>query len=270
MPKRPTHKSQKAERTVDRAGHRDPTGNRIWIFGHHAVAAALGNPMRKILRLMTTDEAFDKLSAEPGISPDVMHRATRASRREIDAVIGEEAVHQGVALLTEPLHHRIEDILDVADSTSQAAVVVLDQVTDPHNVGAIARSAAALGASAVLAPMRHAAGESGIMHKAASGAMDRITFIPIVNVARALDQLKQSGFWIVGLAGDAPTTLSAIDLKGRVAIVLGAEGEGLRRLVRETCDHVARLPMSAGSDSLNVSNAAAIALYERARQCGAA
>jgi 23S rRNA (guanosine2251-2'-O)-methyltransferase len=249
---------------------RGSDGGRIWIYGAHAVAAALANAERKIFRLLATDDAFENLSADPSVPRSAVTRAQRVSRREIDAILGKGLTHQGLALHTEPLHRRLEDVIEIASARESAAIVILDQITDPHNAGAIVRSAAALGAAAVIAPNRNAPGEGGVLHKAASGAMERIAFVQVVNVARAIDLLKTSGFWVVGLAGDADRSLSSIDLKGRVAFVLGAEDEGLRRLVRESCDLVARLPIEAGVESLNVSNAAAIALYERARQTGSA
>lgn len=211
---------------------------------------------------MGTTEALAKLKEEAG----ELGQARTCSRREIDAVVGEDAVHQGIALLTRALDHRIEDVLEIAGAKPNACVLVLDQVTDPHNVGAILRSAAAFGASAVIAPDRHAPDESGAMAKSASGALDKIAYVKATNLVRALEQIKEHQFWLVGLDADAPQVLGQLKLGGRIALVVGAEGEGLRRLVRETCDHVARLPMAGDMESLNVSNAAAIALYEKVRQ----
>lgn len=245
-------------------------GDQVWLYGHHAVAAALGNPERRVLRLAASPEAYERLRADAAVPPQALIHATRVSRRDIDALVGEAAVHQGVALLTQPLHHAITDIIEIAAAQASAALCILDQVNDPQNVGAILRSAAAFGAAAVIAPDRHAPAETGAMAKAASGALDRIAYVRVVNVARTIDVLKDSGFWVIGMAADGTQTLAEIDLTGRVALVLGTEGEGLRRLVRDSCDHVARLPIREGIDSLNVSNAAAVALYERARQLGAA
>ncbi|TAL01326.1 MAG: RNA methyltransferase, partial [Rhodospirillaceae bacterium] len=179
---------------------------------------------------------------------------------------GAGAVHQGIAVLAHPLEPDLADVLDHAEPLTQACIVVLDQVTDPHNVGAILRSAAAFGAIAVLAPDRGAPDESGAMAKSASGALDAIPYIKGVNLVRLLEQLKEHRFWLVGLDAAAKAELADVDLTGRVALVVGAEGEGLRRLVGETCDHMARLPISEAMESLNVSNAAAVALYEWTRQ----
>ena len=234
----------------------------VWLYGHHAVAAAVANPSRKILRLMGTAEALAKLAEEVGD----LGQARTCSRREIDAVVGEEAVHQGIALLTRALDHNLADVLELSSANPNACLMVLDQVTDPHNVGAILRSAAAFGAVAVIAPDRHAPDENGVMAKSASGALDKIAYVKSTNLVRALEEIKERQFWVVGLDAHAKETVSQIKLGGRIALVLGAEGEGVRRLVLETCDHVARLPMAGDMESLNVSNAAAVALYEKVRQ----
>ena len=239
----------------------------IWIYGHHPVAAVLANTDRKILRVLATTEALAKLGEDSSIPPRTLGQVKAASRREIDDLVGEGAVHQGVAVLTHPLEHDLQDVLERISANPEICVVVLDQVTDPHNVGAILRSAAAFGAAAVIAPDRHAPDESGVMAKSTSGALDKIPYIKAGNLVRALELIKEHQFWLVGLDAEAPQQLSDIKLDGRTALVLGAEGEGLRRLVRETCDHVACcLPMAGDMESLNVSNATAVALYERARQ----
>ncbi|MCR6633253.1 MAG: 23S rRNA (guanosine(2251)-2'-O)-methyltransferase RlmB [Magnetospirillum sp.] len=173
------------------------------------------------------------------------------------------AVHQGVGALCEPLPApAIEDIARDGAQRDHAVIMVLDQVTDPHNVGAIVRSAAAFGALAVVVPDRHAPEETGALAKAASGALERLPLVRVTNVVRALEQLKEAGFWVAGMAGEAPGTLASQKLSGRIALVMGAEGEGLRRLTREHCDFLVKLPMTGAVESLNVSNAAAVALYE--------
>jgi len=237
-----------------------------WIYGHHPVAAVLANTDRKILRVVATTEALAKLNADSAIPPRILGQVKAASRRDIDDLVGEGAVHQGVAVLTHPLEHDLQDVLERSAVNPSSCIVVLDQVTDPHNVGAILRSAAAFGAAAVVAPDRHAPDESGAMAKSASGALDKIPYVKSGNLVRALELIKEHQFWLVGLDAEAPQQLSDIKLDGRIALVMGAEGEGLRRLVRETCDHVACLPMAGDMESLNVSNATAVALYERARQ----
>ena len=251
-------------RPSGRGGHFTPT--EVWLYGHHAVVAALANQERRVLRLLATPEAMEKLRADATVPQGVLTRATVVGRPEIDKAVGEHAVHQGVAMFTRPIDHHLEDVLAIAEARESCCVVMLDQVSDPHNVGAIIRSAAALDASAVITLDRRAAAETGALAKSASGALDRIAFVQITNLARTIAVLKEHNFWVVGLEADGEKTLSNIDLKGRIAFVLGTEGEGLRRLVRESCDLIARLPITAAAESLNVSNAAAVALYERRRQ----
>ncbi|MGH7029482.1 MAG: 23S rRNA (guanosine(2251)-2'-O)-methyltransferase RlmB, partial [Stellaceae bacterium] len=177
------------------------------------------------------------------------------------------AVHQGLALEVEPLvEPDIEDLLRRAETAAGRNILVaLDQVADPHNVGAVLRSAAAFGAGAVLIPAHSAPPVGGALAKSASGALERVPLIRVVNLARALDRLKQGQFWVCGLEETAAQPLSALDLGRRVAIVLGSEGRGMRRLVRERCDYLARLPTLAAQPTLNVSNAVAVALYELVR-----
>ena len=266
-PKRPAELSAKAPagNPAPARENRSSTGE-LWIYGHHPVAAALANPLRKVLRIVATTEAAAKLQDEPGIPARTLGQLKGAARKEIDQLVGAEAVHQGVAVLTHPLEHELIDVLAQLPPSQDSCIIVLDQVTDPHNVGAILRSAAAFGAVAVIAPDRHAPDESGSMAKSASGALDKIPYVKAGNLVRALEVIKEHQFWLVGLAADTDQRLSDVKLGGRIALVLGAEGEGLRRLVRETCDHVASLPMAGDMESLNISNAAAVALYERARQ----
>jgi 23S rRNA (guanosine2251-2'-O)-methyltransferase len=245
-----------------RSGGGGGGGASFWLYGSHAVAAALANPDRTIRRLIATRDAAQALTAtRPSLAVEPVERA------EIDRVLSAGSVHQGLAALVEPLPAlSIEDICRAASLRPTALVVVLDQVTDPHNVGAILRSAAAFGADAVVVPDRHAPEETGALAKAASGALERMPLVRVTNIVRALDDMKQAGFWVAGLAADAPKTLADAKLSGRIVLVLGAEGEGLRRLTREHCDHLVRLPMKGEMESLNVSNAAAVALYELARE----
>jgi 23S rRNA (guanosine2251-2'-O)-methyltransferase len=258
-------------RRVERSGERGsrPPGNQFWLYGQHAVAAALENSKRKIRRLVLTPEAEKNWSeilqqagqTRPLPAADVIDKA------EIERLLPPGAVHQGIGALCEPLPApAIEDIARLGAEQEHAVVMVLDQVTDPHNVGAIVRSAAAFGALAVIVPDRHAPEETGALAKAASGALERLPLVRVTNVVRALEQLKAAGFWVAGMAGEAERTMASQKLSGRIAIVMGAEGEGLRRLTREHCDFLVKLPMTGAVESLNVSNAAAVALYELVRE----
>jgi 23S rRNA (guanosine2251-2'-O)-methyltransferase len=230
-----------------------PRRGGYWLYGHHAVAAALANPARVIHRLL--------VAGDPGALPETTRIVPESARRdEISALLPEGAVHQGIALLTEPLPPRhIEDY--AADAPEGALCVVLDQVTDPHNVGAVLRSAAVFGAGAVIVPDRHAPPETAALAKAASGALEAVALVRVTNLARALDTLKQAGFWCVGFAADAPQKLGDAALPVKAALVFGAEGAGLRRLTREHCDLMVSIPARGPLASLNVSNAVAVALF---------
>lgn len=244
-------------------GPRSRTGEG-WIYGHHAVAAALVNPARRLERLVVTTEASEALVREGAggrISPEFQ------TSHEISALLPDGAVHQGFALKAAPLPDKhIEDIFAGLAEGAPALVIVLDQVTDPRNVGAIMRSAAAFAAAAVILPERHGADTTAALAKAASGALETVALVRVTNISRTLEALKAGGFWCVGLDAHADQPLSAIDLSGRIALVMGSEGAGLRRLVADTCDLRAKLPISGAVESLNVSAAAAIAMYEVARR----
>lgn len=252
------------------------SGGVYWIYGRHAVTAALTNPRRRIQRLLLADPAspdnreIAALSATRGRdAPGGRVPAEAVSQAELAELLPAGAVHQGVAARVTPLPPaHIEDICDRAAEAPRSAVLVLDQVTDPHNVGAILRSAAAFGAAAVVLTDRNAPPETGALAKAASGALEIVPLVRVTNLARALDSLKQAGFWCIGLAADAAQSLAGARLSGRVALVLGSEGEGLRRLTRERCDLLVRLPTGGPIGHLNVSNAAAVALYELSRDAG--
>jgi 23S rRNA (guanosine2251-2'-O)-methyltransferase len=188
-------------------------------------------------------------------------------RTVIDRALPQGAVHQGIAVLAESLPEPdLDEVLDRLTDAPSAAILLLDQVTDPQNVGAVLRSAAAFGAAAVVTPRHHAPPMTGALVKAASGAAEHVALVRVGNLAQAIERLKESRFWCVALAGDAEQDLAEVDLAGRVALALGAEGPGLRRLTRERCDLSARLPTSGPIADINVSNAAAVALYECARQ----
>jgi 23S rRNA (guanosine2251-2'-O)-methyltransferase len=237
------------------------SGTSYWIYGNHAVLAALDNPQRRIRRLLQVNPDAEK--AARGGSDRPLPRWETVDRGILDRVAGRESVHQGIAAQVEPLPEiDVEDIAASAADRPEAKIVILDQVTDPHNVGAILRSAAAFGALAVLLTERNAAPESGVLAKAASGALEIVPLVRVTNLARAMEQLKAAGFWCAGLAAEGERTLAEARLSGRVALCLGAEGAGLRRLTRTHCDLLVKLPTKGPIDHLNVSNAAAVALYE--------
>ncbi|WP_135077403.1 23S rRNA (guanosine(2251)-2'-O)-methyltransferase RlmB [Terasakiella sp. SH-1] len=241
-----------------------------WLYGRHAVISAIQNEERHCHRLLVSDDFLKSHG-------DELNRALRdcerkrpapeiVERRDIeDAVQG--GVHQGVALQADPLPRlTLEDILFDISEQPNALIVALDQATDPQNIGAVLRSAAAFGASAVLIPEKNAPEVTAAMAKAACGALERIAFVRVTNLSRSLDQLKEEGFWSVGLDGYAETTLSKIDMTGKTVLVMGSEGSGLRRLTKEKCDFLGKIPISQSVESLNLSNATAVALYEIARQ----
>ena len=229
-----------------------PSRPRLW--GKHAVAAALDNPDRKLLRAWATREA----AAFMQFPKDVP--VTLADVADLGRLVPNDAPHQGVVIEVEPLEEQwLGDLLSGAPE--RAVLLVLDQVTDPHNVGAILRSAAAFGAVGIVTQDRHSPPESGVVAKAASGALERMPWARVVNLARALEEIGEAGFWRIGLAGDADSDLREVLGPARVALVLGAEGPGLRPNTREHCDALARLPIGDAVESLNVSNAAAVSLY---------
>jgi 23S rRNA (guanosine2251-2'-O)-methyltransferase len=232
----------------------------VWLFGLHAVRDALMNPAREKLRLVVTKNALDKLEeavAFAGIEPEI------ADPRRFDVPIDEGSVHQGAAMEVKPLNWG--KLADVAISgEGLPLIVLLDRVTDPHNVGAVLRSAEVFGARAVVAPRHHSAPETGALAKTASGALERQPYLKVTNLAEAMEELKTMGYVLIGLDGEGTVDLGAALAdagKRAVALVLGAEGPGLREKTRETCDVIARIPFAGAFGSLNVSNAAAVGLY---------
>jgi len=242
------------ERMVRKRSHQHGTPSRPRFWGRHAVAAALDNPRRKVLRAWATREAAEFMQFGNEVA------VTLADVADLGRLVPNDAPHQGVVVEVEPLEERwLDDVL--AEAGERAMLLVLDQVTDPHNVGAILRSASAFGSVAIVTQDRHSPPESGVVARAASGALERVPWVRVVNLARALEQIGEAGFWRIGLAGDAETDLKEALGPPRVGLVLGAEGSGLRPNTREHCDALARLPISVSMESLNVSNAAAVALY---------
>ncbi|HWA19472.1 MAG TPA: 23S rRNA (guanosine(2251)-2'-O)-methyltransferase RlmB [Devosia sp.] len=231
----------------------DPDDGPVYLYGLHTVRAALDNPRRDKRALLTTPNALARLR-ETG--PVEKIKITETTPKELDRLLGADAVHQGVALEVEPVSR-----FGLADVAAPRLIVVLDQITDPHNVGAILRTACAFGADALLTTQRHSPRETGVMAKAASGALDLVPLIEVRNLGDAIETLKAKGLRILGLDSEADAPLRPMPDSGPLALVLGAEGKGLRQRTRELCDEMVRLDMPGAIKSLNVSNAAAIALF---------
>lgn len=240
----------------DEGGGGTAPGEKVVLFGIHPVEAALANPKRVIGRLQLTDNAQRRMASQiaaRGVTPQLV------APKDLDRRLGSEAVHQGAMLETQALPE--PTLEDLAEAAAQRPLVVLDQVTDPHNVGAILRSAAVFGAAGLVMTRRHSPPLDGTLAKSASGALELVPISLVANLARTIEELKDLGFLVVGLDGEAPEELAGIDWAQRVAIVLGAEGKGLRQLTRERCDQLCRIAAEGPLASLNVSNAAAVSLH---------
>lgn len=240
-----------------------PQSKGLWLFGRHAVLAALENPMRKIKRLIVVNKSQDQY--QPALTEiHLNHRALHpeiVTIEQFEKLLPPDSVHQGIALLTAPLpDNHLEDVCGILHDRKNL-VLVMDQVTDPHNVGAIIRSAAAFGAKAIVTTDRHAPPESGALAKSASGALETLPWVRVTNLSRALDQLADMGYWRVGLDGYADQDIRDADFGDNIVLVLGAEGKGIRKGTADHCDGLVKLPISRTVESLNVSNAAAVALY---------
>ena len=258
---RPAARAQKRpfDRHIRGAAGGDETP--VVLYGWHTVSAALRNPARRVRRLWATENAVRRL-AEAGIASAVAPELVRPD--QLAARLPPDAVHQGLLAEADPLESgAVEDLSD-------GIVLVLDQITDPHNVGAIVRTAAAFGVTAIVTTARHSPEATGVLAKSASGGLEAVPLVTVTNLARGLGALRAAGFLLVGLAGEAPVDLATADLRAPLALVLGAEGKGLRQLTRTTCDVVARIMLPGEVQSLNVSNAAAVALYIATTRLGAA
>ena len=251
-----THEQRDRRERFERARRdslRPTNADVVVLYGLHAVKAALANPARRIRRLLATENAARRLSEDGSalpLAPEIVRPVAIADR------LGPDAVHQGLYAEVDPL-----PAVDIDAFAADGIVLVLDQITDPHNVGAIFRSAAAFGARAIVTTARHSPDATGALAKAASGALEYVPWVTVQNLARALGALKARGFFVVGLDSSGDSDFASLDLRAPVALVLGAEGRGLRQLTKDTCDHVARLELPGTIKSLNVSNAALLALY---------
>ena len=228
------------------------------LYGRHAVMSALNNPNRKISKLVCTYENAIEIRAS---YPDV--NVVTADRKDIDKLVPAEAVHQGYALFCNPLDNlSIEELCEITSDMAKCNVLILDQVADPQNIGAIIRSCAAFGSSGVIVQDKNSPQESASMVKAAAGTYEFMPIVRVTNLARAIEILKKNGFWVVGMDGYAKDTVDKLDKNSKLAVVMGNEASGMRRLIEESCDITVRLPISEKVESLNVSTAAAVVLYE--------
>ncbi len=239
---------------------------RLWLYGRHAVAAALANPERRVRRVLATRNAADWLAERGGLLENIGAQKFEDTKPDaIDRALPSGAVHQGLAAEVFDLPRmRLKEAC--APDDEARPVIVLDQITDPQNIGAIFRSAAAFGARAIVVQDRRTPPLSGALAKAAAGAIETVPCVPVVNIARALEALQGLGYFCAGLAGEADKSVADAPKKMPIALVLGAEGAGLRQLVAATCDALVRIPIAPSMESLNVSTAAAVALYELTRK----
>lgn len=252
----------------DKNRHKSADTDPVWLYGRHAVAAALSNSARRFHRVLATKNALDWIEQENSETLQTLLqnglRLEEAKPQSIDKLLRDGAVHQGLAAEVDPLPpHRLKEVCDPA--LPSAPVVVLDQVTDPQNIGAIFRTSAAMGSKAVIVQDRRTPQLEGALAKAAAGAIETVPCVRVVNVSRALEALTNIGYMCAGLSGSAKASIQALPRSTPLAIVVGAEGVGLRQKVAEHCSALFRIDISTAMESLNVSNAAAIALYEATR-----
>lgn len=258
----PRRKSPPARHSKRKSSTSRSPESPTWLYGVHTVMALLANRTRRYSRILTCDPS--RAAQIATIITDTPQTAVETvSSDALEAMLPDGAVHQGIAVLASPLENTpLEEICDQANALPRARIVVLDQVSDPHNIGAIVRAAAAFAAIAVVVQDRHTPPVTGVLAKAASGGVEHCPLVRVTNLARALETLQRAGVWCIGLDSEASQPLRNAKVSGATALVLGAEGGGLRRLTRDMCDALAVIPYSGPLASLNVSNAAAIALYE--------
>ncbi|WP_262695974.1 23S rRNA (guanosine(2251)-2'-O)-methyltransferase RlmB [Kordiimonas aquimaris] len=229
------------------------------LYGRNSVEAALANPERECLRLFATKKALTNLSGIKSVHNTPTHEIN--DTQAFEHIIPSDSPHQGIFLETRPLPGcAIEDLIPISEEKN--IILMLDQVTDPHNVGACLRSAAAFGARAVITQDRNSPGESGVLARASAGGLETVPWVRAANLSQALDTLRSMGYWHIGLDGNTDMAIKDADIGNNVVVVMGSEGSGLRPLVRKNCDLITKIPMSGKVESLNVSNAAAIALYQ--------
>lgn len=246
------HNTQKKENNKDQ----------LIIYGRHAVLSALKNKKRHIQKLLITTENRAEIEKEVPNTPYII-----TDKKEFSRILGEDAVHQGFALYCQRLeNYAIEDLIELSKGKEHCHILILDQVTDPQNIGAIIRSCAAFETLGLVMQDKNSPLESGAMDKAAAGTIEFVPIARVTNLSRTIESLKKAGFWVLGMDGYAKDTIDKINKSGKTAIVMGSEGKGMRRLVEENCDSSVKLPISSNVESLNVSTAAAIALYELSKK----
>ncbi len=232
------------------------------IYGRHAVISALKNPLRRVNKLLITLDTKDEIKKDFPQSPYNI-----VDKNDINKVLPDNAVHQGFALYCSRLEsYTLEEILDLSDKKTDCHILILDQVTDPQNIGAIIRSCVAFDTLALIVQDKHSPLESGAMDKAAAGTIEKLPIARVTNISHTIDILKDNGFWVMGMDGYADITIDKVKKNGKMAIVMGSEGKGMRRLVQENCDASVKLPINLEVESLNVATAAAVALYELNRK----
>lgn len=241
--------------------------NSLILYGRHPVLAALNNPQRSINKILTTKDNLEVIKStckKNNLTTDIINVV---DKKEIDKLLPKEAVHQGfVAYCKELEDYALEDICIMAEDKKRCHVLILDQVTDPQNIGAIIRSCVAFDTLALILQDKNSPTETGTMAKASAGTIEHLPICRVTNLSRAIQQLKENGFWVIGMDGYAEKYIEQIDKSGKIAVIMGSEGKGMRRLVEESCDETVKLPISAKVESLNVSTAAAITLYELNKQ----
>ena len=233
-------------------------GNKgVILYGRHAVLSALANPKRQVNKILCTKENVDELRKSSNIVPQIVER------KEIDKLLSADAVHQGIVAYCNKLDGwTLDELCDASVDKENCHILILDQVTDPQNVGAIIRSAVAFDTLALIMQDKNSPEENGAMAKASAGMIEHLPIVRVTNLSRAIEKLKDVGFWVVGMDGYAQITIDKMDKNGKIAVVMGSEGKGMRRLVEENCDTTVKLPISPLTESLNVATACAIALYE--------
>ena len=239
-----------------------PSRGQLILYGRHAVLSALQNPQRKIFKLICTKENADEIRR---IAPN--QPLNIVERKEIDRLFPNDTVHQGFALYCSELpSYSVEEIITLSDKKENCHILILDQVTDPQNIGAIIRSCVAFDCLALIVQDKNSPLETGAMVKSSAGTIEHLPICRVTNLSRCIEQLKEAGFWIVGMDGYAKQNISQVDKNGKLAVIMGSEGKGMRRLVEESCDINVRLPINEKVESLNVATAAAIVLYELSKK----